>query len=227
MEKKIALVTGANRGIGFEVARQLAAADFHVILAARDKTKGKEAARKIQADDMVLDVTSYESIANLAKEVKNKYGGLDVLVNNAGVMMGESKKMTQVTKEEIEQSVCTNALGPLFMTNALLDSLNPHAQVVMVSSGFGEMCVGFSSYAPLYSATKTFLNAITRHLAQALQSKSVYVNAVCPGWVRTDMGGKHASRSVKKGTETIVWLAKGKAGDVSGKFFRDQKEISW
>jgi NAD(P)-dependent dehydrogenase (short-subunit alcohol dehydrogenase family) len=227
MEKKIALVTGANRGIGFEVARQLAAAGFHVILAARDKTRGKEAARKIQADGMVLDVTSYESIANLAKEVKDKYGGLDVLVNNAGVMMGESKKITQATKDEIEQSVYTNALGPLFMTNALLDILNPHAQVIMVSSGFGEMCAGFNTNAPLYSATKTFLNAITRHLAQALQSKPVYINAVCPGWVRTDMGGKHADRSVKKGAETIVWLAKGEAGSTTGKFLRDQQEISW
>ncbi len=227
MDQKVALITGANRGIGFETARQLSEAGFQVILTARDARKGQEAAQKLQADFKALDVASLKSIQQLAAALKEDKIRLEVLIHNAGILLHEHTALLAVEPEAVEQTMHTNALGPLYLTQALQDSLQPQAQVVMVSSGAGEMCGDYSAYAPLYSASKTLLNALTRHLADAFQGRNIYVNAICPGWVRTDMGGRQASRSVEKGAETIVWLAQGGAGKKTGCFFRDKREIHW
>ncbi len=222
-----ALITGANRGIGYEVARQLVAAGYRVILTARKPEPGREAARSQGADFIELDVSSLDSIEQLAHTVGRDHpNGIHVLVNNAGVLLADSRPIIDVSAEEVEQTVRTNALGPFYLTQALAPHLRPNAQVIMVSSGAGTMCEGYSSYAPLYSASKTFMNALTRHLAASLAERKVWVNAVCPGWVRTDMGGPAANRSVEKGAETIVWLAVSNQ-ETYGRFFRDKKEISW
>lgn len=224
--KKVALITGANRGIGFVVARQLQDAGMQVILTARNIQKGKDAAETIDADFMELDVASWSSIHQLVRRVKEKYGKIDVLVNNAGILT-EHSNILEISRQKVEETIQTNALGPLYITQAFQDDFNPQAQVVMVSSALGAMSGSQSNYAPLYSASKTFLNALTRHLAGAFQEKQVSVNAVSPGWVQTDMGSRGADRSVEQGAETIVWLAQGKAEGRTGCFFKDRQEIPW
>lgn len=224
---KTILVTGANRGIGFEVCRQLKDLGHRVILTSRDESKGLESANRIGVDYLSLDVSSPESISSLAVQLSKDFGHLDALVNNAGILLDESRSLLKSSVDDIEKTIQTNATGPLLLTLSLQSYFEMAAQVVMVSSGAGEFCSGVSGYAPIYSSSKTLMNAFTRHLAKDFASDHIYINSVCPGWVRTDMGGRNASRSVERGAETIVWLATGGAGQATGKFWRDKKEISW
>lgn len=166
-------------------------------------------------------------LKKMVQELGDEYGKLDALVNNAGVLLDESRSLLLASRDEIFTTIHTNSTGPLMLTLALQDYFNPDAQVVMVSSGAGEFCSGVSAYAPIYSSSKTLMNAFTRHLARDFASNKVYVNSVSPGWVRTDMGGPNASRSLENGAETIVWLATGGAAKSTGHFWRDMKKISW
>jgi len=224
----IALVTGSSRGIGFEVAKQLAARGFRVIVTSRKENAAAAAAKKIGGDAVAhtLDTSDAESIRELAAWITKELGQLDVVVNNAAILIGENERILDLSAETFETTMRTNALGPLLVTQSLAPLLrrSKSARVVNVSSGAGQIS-SMTSYAPAYSISKAALNAITVMLANALPSARV--NCVDPGWVRTDMGGPHAPRSVEEGAETIVWLATLPHDGPTAGFFHDRRRIAW
>lgn len=228
---KTALVTGANKGIGFEVARELARMGLRVFLGARNKEAGRAAAEKLQADGDVafleIDVSDADSIRRAADELAGHADRLDVLVNNAGVLLDEDKEALKITPEIFEATLRTNTLGPWLVAQAFAPLLKKSREprVVNVSSGGGQLEDGADGWAPAYCVSKTALNGVTVQLAAALPKCAV--NSVCPGWVRTDMGGENATRSVAEGAATIVWLATDAPHDLSGKFVKDRKVIPW
>jgi len=227
-----AIVTGANRGIGFEVAKQLSQRGYEVWVAARNPVSGKEAVQRLErnglkAEFVQLDVCDEASIRNAAALFSANHDRLDVLVNNAGILLDESMDILEISRDDILATIETNAVGPLNVVQAFAPVLAKGSRVINVSSGAGEICGGMSTYAPVYSISKTALNAVTCQLAHALRRKGAAVNAVCPGWVKTDMGGMGATRSLSKGAETIIWLAMEAPISETGKFWRDRKAISW
>jgi NAD(P)-dependent dehydrogenase (short-subunit alcohol dehydrogenase family) len=232
--EKIALVTGANKGIGLEIVRQLAKAGFRVFLTARDRQRGEEASKTLQQDGLSveflqLDVADETSIDKLAKELPSQIEHLDVLVNNAGIYLDASNaSVLEVEPTLILQTLQTNTLGPLRLTQKLVPLLakSNAGKVINISSGGGQL-TDMSDWAPAYSLSKTALNAVTGMMAAALRDKHIVVNSICPGWVRTDMGGSGASRSVQQGADTVTWLATEAPSDLTGKFLRDQKVIPW
>lgn len=223
----IVLVTGGNRGIGKGVCLQLKQQGAEVILTARNEASGRKAAEELGVFFFPLDVTNSESIQALKNFVIKEYGKIDVLINNAGILLDETISFLDVSAEMVQKTIHTNAVGPLMLSLELNELIPRGGQIIMVSSGAGSFCQGVGSYARMYSSSKTLMNTFTRHLAETLKSKQIRVNAVCPGWVRTGMGGSGAPRSVEQGADTIVWLAKDGAGQLSGRFFRDRKEITW
>jgi NAD(P)-dependent dehydrogenase (short-subunit alcohol dehydrogenase family) len=228
---KTALVTGANKGIGFEVARELARMGLRVFLGARNVEAGRAAAEKLKADGDVafleIDVSSADSIQNAAEQLRSQVDRLDVLVNNAGVLLDEDKDALTITPEIFETTLRTNTLGPWLVaqTFAPLLKKSREPRIVNVSSGGGQLEDGADGWAPAYCVSKTALNGVTVQLAAALPKCAV--NSVCPGWVRTDMGGESAPRSVAEGAATIVWLATDAPHDLTGKFVKDRKVIPW
>ncbi len=230
--KKLALVTGANKGIGFEITRQLAFKGFSVIMCGRNKARLEQSAGMLRGEghDVIpteLDVTSEASIAKLAAEMAQKNMRLDVLINNAAVLLDGAVDILKITESEILTTLRTNTIGPLVMTQRMAPFLKDGSRVVMLSSGAGAVCDKFSSWAPIYSMSKTALNAITRQLAAAFEDRNIAVNAVDPGWVKTSMGGSEAHRNVNEGAETPVWLATEAAQSETGKFWRDNKIVNW
>ena len=229
--QKTALVTGANKGIGFEVARELARLGLRVFLGARNAEAGQAAAKKLKsAGDVTflqIDVSKPESIRAAAEEISRHSDRLDVLVNNAGVLLDEDKDALSVTPEIFETTIRTNTLGPWLVAQAFVPLLKKSAapRIVNVSSGGGQLEDGADGWAPAYCVSKTALNGVTAQLAAALPKFAV--NSVCPGWVRTDMGGENAIRSVAEGAATIVWLATDAPHDLTGKFVKDRKVIPW
>jgi len=229
--QKIALVTGANKGIGFEVARELARMGLRVFLGARNVIAGRAAAEKLSGDgDVVfleIDVANAESIRRAAQEFSRASDRLDVLINNAGILLDDDKSALTVTPEIFETTLRTNTLGPWLVTQVFAPLLKKGRapRVVNVSSGGGQLEDGADGWAPAYCVSKTALNGVTVQLAAALPTFAV--NSVCPGWVRTDMGGEGATRSVAEGAATIVWLATDAPHDLTGKFVKDRKVISW
>jgi NAD(P)-dependent dehydrogenase (short-subunit alcohol dehydrogenase family) len=222
--KRIAVVTGGSRGIGNEIAKQLAANGFSVVIAARDEAHGKTAAAEINADFIPLDISDESSINEFVRQLSAKYDHVDVLVNNAGIIGKNDHDILAASASLINETFATNSIGPLLLTQALEPLLNAGSRVIMMSSGGGSMSDPVGGWSPVYCVSKSLLNAITRHLAYALSAKKVAVNAMCPGWVRTDMGGRNAPRSVKEGADTAVWLATTEHVS-TGKIFRDRKEI--
>ncbi len=229
---KTVLITGANKGIGFEAARQLGEKGFHVFVGARDPGKGREATETLRkggaaATFVPLDVSDAESISLAVHAVSGAADHLDVLVNNAGVIVEGDNAITQLDAKTVTRTLQTNTLGPLLMTQAFLPLLSRSTapRIVNVSSGGGQLSDGMDTWAPAYCLSKTALNAVTCLFAAALPNASI--NSVCPGWVRTDMGGANATRSVEEGADTIVWLATDAPKDLTGKFLRDRKVIPW
>ena len=229
---KTALITGANKGIGHEVARQLAAKGFHVFVSARNAKAGRKAAQEIakqggKATFLEIDVTENDSVTSAAREFSNIENHLDVLVNNAGVIVDGDNAVLEITDDLFRKTLETNTLGPLRVTRAFVPLLRKSKapRVINVSSGGGQLTGGADGWAPAYCISKTALNGVTVQLAAALPDFAV--NSVCPGWVRTEMGGENASRSVEEGADTIVWLASEAPQDLSCKFLRDRKEIPW
>ncbi len=229
--QRTALVTGANKGIGFEVVRELARLGLRVFLGARDVKAGRAAVEKLEAgDDVVfveLDITKPANIRRAAEEVARQSDRLDVLINNAGILLDEDKDALTITPEIFETTLRTNTLGPWLVTQAFVPLLQKsrEARVINVSSGGGQLDGGADGWAPAYCVSKTALNGVTVQLAAALPK--VAVNCVCPGWVRTEMGGENADRSVAEGAATIVWLATDAPHDLTGKFVKDRKVIPW
>jgi NAD(P)-dependent dehydrogenase (short-subunit alcohol dehydrogenase family) len=229
--KKTALVTGANKGIGFEVVRELARLGMRVFLGARNEQAGRAAAEKLKdAGEVVflkIDVSDDASIRNAAAEFVRQATCLDVLINNAGILLDEDKDALSLTPEIFEKTLRTNTLGPWLVAQAFVPSLKKSSapRIVNVSSGGGQLEDGADGWAPCYCVSKTALNGVTVQLAAALPKFAV--NCVCPGWVRTDMGGENADRSVAEGAATIVWLATDAPHDLTGKFVKDRKVIPW
>jgi NAD(P)-dependent dehydrogenase (short-subunit alcohol dehydrogenase family) len=229
---KTVLITGANKGIGYEVARQLGGKGFHVFVGARNPQKGREATEALRKDGAIvtsvpLDVSDAGSIANAVHVVSEVADRLDILVNNAGVIVEGDNAITQLDAETVNRTLQTNTLGPLLVTQAFLPLLSRSnaPRVINVSSGGGQLSDGMDTWAPAYCLSKTALNAVTCLFAASLPNISI--NSVCPGWVRTDMGGANATRSVQEGADTIVWLATDAPKDLTGKFLRDRKVIPW
>jgi len=224
--EKIALVTGANKGIGFEICRQLTEKEIKVILSARNEEGGKLAAGKLNVIFHQLDVTNEVSIEKIKNFIEKKFGKLDILINNAGIMIDYDVQGINADIEKVEKTFGTNVLGPLRLCKSLIPLLknSTDGRIVNISSGMGALN-DMGSYAPAYRISKTALNVLTKIFASELP-ENIKVNSMCPGWVRTDMGGPKATRSVKGGADTAVWLAT--ASNVpTGKFFRDRKEIEW
>ncbi|PJZ25457.1 short-chain dehydrogenase [Leptospira hartskeerlii] len=232
MDKKIAIVTGASRGIGEEVSKQLSKSGIHIICASRKKENSEKTASFIRkeggsAESFALDVSDPNSIQNFLKEVLSKYPKIDILVNNAGVYL-DSGPIENTTLEMLQGTLDTNLIGPFLLSQKILGVMkkNGYGRIVNVSSGMGQLYDMSSGYSA-YRISKTALNALTRILHSESSSKDIKVNSVCPGWVRTDMGGKSATRSVEHGAETIVWAAQLDKSGPSGIFLRDKKEIPW
>ena len=230
---RIALVTGANKGIGFEVARQLAREGFRVFLGARDEKAGEAAAEKLRSEAkfavtaLKIDISKPDSIQRAAEEFGKQSDRLDALINNAGILLDDDKDVLTITPEIFETTLQTNALGALLVAQAFVPFLknSDAARIVNVSSGGGQLDGGADGWAPTYCISKTALNGVTSQLAAALPKFAV--NSVCPGWVRTDMGGSNATRSVAEGASGIVWLACEALQNQTGKFWRDRKVIPW
>jgi NAD(P)-dependent dehydrogenase (short-subunit alcohol dehydrogenase family) len=229
---RIALVTGANRGIGFEVCRQLARAGFVVLLSARDARKARAAARSLgsvgRVDSLELDVADENSIATAASDVANRYHQLNVLINNAGIHYDTWETVeTADIDGTVMEAITTNLLGPWRVAQAFLPLLrkSPSARIVNVSSESGSLAE-MTAGPPAYQVTKAGLNALTRTLASELRDSNILVNSVCPGWVATDMGGA-GGRPVKEGAAGIVWAATLPDDGPTGGFFRDGKPLPW
>ncbi len=229
---KTALITGANKGIGHEVARQLASKGFHVFVGARNAKAGLKAAEEIgkkcgKATFLEIDVADNNSVTNAVREFSNSEDHLDVLVNNAGIVADGDEAILEISDDLFRKTLETNTLGALRVTRAFAPLLRKSKapRVINVSSGSGQLTGGADGWAPTYSISKSALNGVTSQLAAALPKFAV--NSVCPGWVRTDMGGESASRSVEEGADTIVWLASEAPQELTGKFLRDRKEIAW
>lgn len=227
---KAALVTGANKGIGFEVVKQLQSLNFRVILTSRNEERGLEAVNKLKkhSDNLYflqMDVGDKESVEKAANEVRSMNFSLDVIINNAGILL-DSKSINEVSLETIYTTLNVNTIGPILVIQNFLPLLNENGRIINVSSGLGSFAE-MSDYAPIYSISKSALNAVTKQFSFSLASKNISVNSVSPGWVKTDMGGNNAARSVEKGAETIVWLSEEAPQNLTGKFFRDKKEIYW
>lgn len=230
--QRVALITGANRGIGLEMARQLARRKFHVIITCRDDAKGEQAAKEIGVSSEVsflpLDVSSSESIRAAASRFEQVANHLDVLINNAGIYPDKGLTVLSLPRDRLEKAFETNAFGPLEVTQAFLPWLRraDSARVINVSSGYGQL-EGLSANVPSYCLSKLALNGVTIMLAEALRVDHIAVNSMCPGWVRTDMGGAGATLSVAEGADTGVWLADEAPQELTGRFFRNRQEISW
>jgi carbonyl reductase 1 len=262
---RTALVTGANRGLGRETARQLAVRGFHVIVTSREVAAARSAAAALAAElpfesigalSVPFDVADVDGVAGAADQLRDEGAKIDVLVNNAGIAMDGFN--AEVARRTIE----VNFFGPLRVTEALLPLIPAGGTIVMVSSGMGELSGvdtalrarftdpslsrdGLAALArefvadvaagrhrergwpsSAYRVSKLALNALVRVWAPELAHREIIINAVCPGWVRTDMGGRGASRSVEKGAASIVWAA-ALAGEPTGGFFRDGRRIDW
>jgi len=234
MNGKVAVVTGGNRGIGLEICRQLARLGIAVILASRDEAKGQLAAQRLRKEGldlnvMRLDVTDHDGIRAFAGQVEKNFGGVDILVNNAGIMA--DPKGTRVLDSEVEtyrRTLEVNFYGPLVLCQTLVPIMKRRGggRIVNLSSGLGQLS-DMGQGTPAYRVSKTALNALTRTLAAELKGTNILVNSMCPGWVRTDMGGPDAPRPVEQGADTALWLATLPDDGPTGGFFRDRQPMPW
>jgi NAD(P)-dependent dehydrogenase (short-subunit alcohol dehydrogenase family) len=231
--KNVALVTGANRGIGLAVTRQLARLGFTVILGSRDAGKGQEAANLIsdegaQVIARQLDVTDQNSIEATRLWVEEKFGKLDVLVNNAAILYDSWQRAAGADLDTVREAFETNTLGAWRMCQAFIPLLREsgRGRIVNVSSESGSLAV-MGAGTPAYSVSKAALNALTRMLADELRSSGILVNSVCPGWVATEMGGPDAPRTVEEGAASVIWAATLPDSGPTGGFFRDGKPLAW
>jgi NAD(P)-dependent dehydrogenase (short-subunit alcohol dehydrogenase family) len=231
-ESRVALVTGGNRGIGREVCRQLAARGLRVILTARDISKAKSAATSLRTTgDVVaatLDVTDPDSVRRLADDLDARGLHVDVLVNNAAILVAESTGLLQTPIADVRRTFDTNVFGAISVSQAFVPAMaaRRYGRLVNVSSQAGQLS-SMGTYAPAYSMSKAALNAFTRQLAAATEGTGVLVNSACPGWVRTHMGGRGAPKSVEEGADTVVWLATLPGKGPTGGFFSERRPIEW
>jgi NAD(P)-dependent dehydrogenase (short-subunit alcohol dehydrogenase family) len=231
--KKTILITGANKGIGFETAKQLAQMGHHVIVSARNKDKLDEAVQLLLKDHsdvtgLQMDICDGKSVSDAAETLSKQNIKLDVLINNAAILLhGIDSSLLANEISMIEQVIKNNSFGTLMVIRSFFSLMNKPGRIINVSSGGGSLAdtIG-AGFAPAYCISKTLINGITKQLSYELEEHDISINSVCPGWVRTDMGGSGADRSVEKGAETIVWLASSTVSE-TGMFWRDKKVIVW
>jgi NAD(P)-dependent dehydrogenase (short-subunit alcohol dehydrogenase family) len=228
---KHVLVTGGNKGIGFAICQGLLTAGFEVTLAARSLDKANVAIAQLKSDrvhPLILDLADDDSIDLAVAAYRQEFEQLDVLINNAGIYPDKGVNILNIDRHLLAQTMNTNAFGAIRMTQAFSPLLAKAAaaRVINVSSGYGALD-GLSADVPSYCLSKLALNGATIMLATALKTQGIAVYAMCPGWVRTDMGGASADRSPEQGADTAIWLATEASPDLSGKFFRDRKEIAY
>jgi len=235
-EKPVAVVTGGNRGMGLPSCRALAEVGFHVLLASRELEAGKQAAQSLceeglSVEGVKLEMTSQADIDALASYLRDTHGRVDVLINNAGILiggLGHPSGICDADVEVIRNSLEVNTIGPIMLTSALLPLMRQASsgRIVNISSGMGQL-TGMGGMHPGYRISKCALNAVTRIFAAELEDTNITVNAVCPGWVRTDMGGTNADRRLEQGIDTAIWLATSADASDSGGYYRDRKLIDW
>lgn len=231
MEKKIALVTGANRGIGLETARELGKRGYHVILTARDEKKGKDKAKELEKEGYSvvfhkLDMDDPKNIEETVAWIEKTYGRLDVLINNAGILIDWGPGKTN--KTTLEKTFTTNVVGPYLLLEkaAELMKKNRYGRVVNVSSMAGQMA-SMDSFYPSYRISKAALNAVTCIFATELKPHNILVNAICPGWCKTEMGGPNAPLPVEQGVASILFGVDLPEGGPTGRFFQHGQELPW
>lgn len=227
------MVTGANRGIGLETSRQLLAHGLHVALTGRQQRSLEQAAEQLSpATSRViavrLDVTDTRTIQAARHAIEKQLGPVDVVVNNAAILQFESADVLDTPLDAFRDTFETNCFGAIEVCREFVPAMaeRGYGRIVNVSSGAGQLS-RMSTYAPAYSMSKAALNAFTRLLAHTYRDAGVLANAVDPGWVRTDMGGRSAPRSVQQGADTTVWLATLPDNGPTGGFFRDRRQIDW
>jgi NAD(P)-dependent dehydrogenase (short-subunit alcohol dehydrogenase family) len=240
-DKRVVLVTGANRGIGFEIARQLALKKMTVLIGARHDEKGLKAQKKLAAQGLdvhfvPIDVTEPVTIEAAIGRVKDVFGRLDVLVNNAGIQIDAETHLLEMSISAFQKTLETNAFGPLLLSQACVQIMkkNQYGRIVNLASTLGsltDIANPDSAYAqiqsPAYRLSKTLLNGITVLLAKELRGTNILVNSACPGWVQTEMGGNRAPLTAEQGAATPVWLATLPDDGPTGGFFREQQPIPW
>jgi len=230
-QERVAIVTGANRGIGLEVTRQLADLGYTVLLGSRDLGKGEAAAKKLQVGDRVmarrLDVTEQSTIDRLRDEIATTFGSVHVLVNNAAIHYDTWENAADADLRTVHEALDTNLFGAWRMCQAFIPLLrkSKHGRIVNVSSEAGSLA-SMGAGAPAYAVSKVALNALTRMLAAELRRDRILINSVCPGWVATDMGGP-GGRPVREGAASIVWAVELPDGGPTGGFFRDGHPVPW
>ncbi|MED3947143.1 MULTISPECIES: SDR family oxidoreductase [Priestia] len=235
MEKhtKVALVTGGNRGIGYELVRQLAMKGFKVILTSRNSETGHKAVQKLKdsyldVSFVVMDISSEASIRQAAATVSEQYGRLDVLINNAGIYLDKNQKLVNLDPSVLEKTLETNFFGAYHVIRSFMPLMEQQAygRIINVSSEYGAMSEMSSSGVGAYKLSKLILNGLTQLIA-AESTKDIKINAVDPGWVSSDMGGPSAPRTPQQAASSILWLATIGPEGPSGGFFKDGKQINW
>lgn len=227
-DRKIILITGANRGIGKEIARQMAENDWQVIVTARDLSKANQVAKDIGGNvfGLQLDVQDESSVRKAAAVIDENFKRLDVLVNNAAIFGNNS--ILDFDLKQISDVMDTNLMGAIRTSKYFMPLLkkSDDGRIINISSGLGQLDSLRTGGYGAYRLSKAALNAFTIMMASELERVGIKVFSMSPGWVKTDMGGKNAPRSVEKGAETVVWLAT-ERNVASGKFYQDMKVIDW
>lgn len=240
-KKRVALVTGGNRGIGFEIVKRLAVEGISVLIGARNQNEGEKAQNRLKHDGldvhlMPLDVTDAISIQTAFGRIQDDFRRLDILVNNAGIMIDSNTGISELNLTTFQNTLETNTFGPLLLSQACLPLMkaNDYGRIVNMSSTLGSLTdiaspdsLHAQVQSPAYRLSKAILNGITVLLASELRGTNILVNSACPGWVRTDMGGDQAPLSAEQGADTPVWLATLPDDGPSGGFFRDRQPIPW
>ena len=232
-DKKVALVTGANRGLGLEISRQLGKLGICVVLGVQDAIYGVQSEESLRSEgiDAVfhqLDVTDINSIQSVVQLVQMRLGRLDILVNNAGILVDEGLSGLKISLDVIKETLDTNTYGPLRLCQEIIPlmQLRNYGRIVNISSEGGlyaEMVEGYLAF----QISKAALNAVTVTLANEFSDSNILINAMSPGWVKTVNGGASAARTVEEGADTVVYLATLPDGSPTGKFFKDRVEIPW
>ena len=233
MDKKIAVVTGGNRGIGFQVCRDIAKKGFKVLLTARNSEKGMESAEILQSEGLdvtfyELDVSSAESIDTFYNRVAEEFGRIDVLVNNAAIIPDARSSGLSLEIQELQVSLETNVYGIILLSQKIITLMikNNYGRIINMSSGMGQFADMGSGYLA-YRISKTAVNTITKVLANETDSHNIQINSVDPGGVKTEMGGAGASLSVEEGADTIVWLSTQPDDSPTGMVYKKREIIPW
>jgi NAD(P)-dependent dehydrogenase (short-subunit alcohol dehydrogenase family) len=232
-QTRTALITGANRGIGFETAKQLAAQGWQVLAAARKAPFPAEQRLDLstlnpRTEFLTLDITQIDSIENVVTQLHQSKRKLDLLINNAGILIDPNESILNVDPATLQNTFATNTIAPILLTRALVPFLEQSSDplVLNLSSAAGSLA-DMRHWAPAYSLSKAALNAATRQLAIALAPKNISVCSVSPGWVRTDMGGPNATRSIEDAAKSIIALLDHPQKNLTSRFLRDGTDLPW